>query len=416
MGYRLRLIYAIILFDVIAWAAIGPVMPAFVRGLPEPQAWLALGTGLFLGMQLLSAPLLGELADAVGRRPVFIASALGTLLATLLLVPVRRGLFFANRVSDGLTNGMYAAVRAAITDVSPPDTLFRNQGIEGAIISLGFVVGPLAAGLLLTTFAVAPAHQTAAVVKLSVGLAALNVGLTMWLRETLPHPPPGLAPGALRAAVRRALNPLDLWTRLGRYDDAAGTLRRVVLTQVAFTFCAGNYFYFVPYLSTGPLRMSARDISVFFMYFGTLSIGVNYGFYTFLADRLPPRRAVAGLAAVGVPILAGYGLMGASRVGMYALATVDCLTVSLVGGLLEGSLARQTTATNRGEVFGLNQAIQGLASFATTLVYAGLSLLDLRLPWVWFAGALAGVVWLSVGRRAPGAPAVAVSAAPAAAR
>ena len=34
-----------------------------------------------------------------------------------------------NRLSDGLTNGMYAAVRSAITDISPKDQLFKNLGI-----------------------------------------------------------------------------------------------------------------------------------------------------------------------------------------------------------------------------------------------------------------------------------------------
>lgn len=228
-----------------------------------------------------------------------------------------------------------------------------------------------------------------------VGLAALNIGLTLWLRETLPHRPPGLAPGALRAAVRRALNPLDLWARLRRHDDGSGRLRRLVLTQVAFTLCIGNYFYFVPYLSTGPLRMNARDISVFFMYFGVLSIAINYGFYTFLADRINQHKAIAFLGGLGIPLLVGYGVVGTSWVGVYAIATIDCLTISLVGGLLEGLLARLTTDTTRGEVFGLNQAIQGLASVATTLVYGALSLLDVRLPWAWFAGCLGVVVWLA---------------------
>ena len=60
-------------------AAVGPVLPEFVRGLPQPQLWLSVGTGLFLGVQLFSAPLLGRLGDGYGRRPIFIVSAVGTL-------------------------------------------------------------------------------------------------------------------------------------------------------------------------------------------------------------------------------------------------------------------------------------------------------------------------------------------------
>ena len=82
---RLPLLYAIILVDVVVGAAVGPVLPEFVRGLREPQLWLSAGTGVFLGVQLFSAPLLGRLSDGYGRRPIFILSAIGTLLANALL-------------------------------------------------------------------------------------------------------------------------------------------------------------------------------------------------------------------------------------------------------------------------------------------------------------------------------------------
>ena len=48
--------------------------------------------------------------------------------------------------------------------------------------------------------------------------------------------------------------------------------------------------------------------------------------------------------------------------------------------------------------FGLNQAFQALASFATTLVFGGLSVLDLRLPWGWFGLCLAAVAGLAARR------------------
>jgi DHA1 family tetracycline resistance protein-like MFS transporter len=250
----------------------------------------------------------------------------------------------------------------------------------------------MAAGLLLTTLAVAPADQATYVAALAVSLAAVNVLLSFSLPETHLQRS-GVRGAELRTELSRSLNPLTLWARLRAQDTPARGLRRIVLMQVALTLSTGYYFYFVPFVSMGEQQMDARAISYFFMFFGALSIGLNYVFYTFFADRINQQRAIFWLAALGVPVLAGYGLIGSSRVSLYVLVTFDCLTLSLIQGLLEGLLAQRTTETNRGEIFGLNQALQGLASFATTLVFGGLSVLDLRLPWAWFAVCLGAVAW-----------------------
>lgn len=397
---RLIHIYAIIFLDVVVGSIIGPVLPEFVRGHSQPQLWLALGTSLFLGVQLISAPLLGKLSDAYGRKPIFRLSALGTFLADCLLLPVRMGTYLANRLSDGLTNGLYATVRSAITDISPKEALFRNLGIEGAIISLGFVIGPAIAGLLITTLNLTePTEQARYVVMMAVGLSGLNVLLSFLLRET--HPAEGAATtnGAvwpsLKTELAQSLNVGSLLARLRQKERDHPGLLNLVMMQVALTMAVGYYNYFVAYVSLGAMQMNATDISYFFMYFGGLSVAISYGFYGFIADRINQQRWIFWLAAVGAPVLAAYGLVGTSRVWLYVIVTIDCFTYSLIQGLIEGLMAQKTTDTDRGEIFGLNQAMQGLASFGTTLVFGALSVIDLRLPFAWFASCLVVVAWLA---------------------
>jgi len=392
---RLLLIYAIIFVDVIVGSAVAPVLPAFVKDRSYPELWLALGTGLFLGVQLVSGPLLGKLSDGYGRKPIFVVSAVGTLLANGLLLPVRLGFYLANRLSDGLTNGMYATVRSAITDISPPDKLFKNLGMEGAILSLGFVIGPAVSGLLLTVFdVIQPDVQARVVVEMAVILSVVNVGLSLLLRETKQTPVVAVSKAELRAELRLAISVGTLWQRLGQKDAQSPGLRSLVLMQLALTLSTGYYFYFVTFMSFGPMQMDARQISYFFMYFGFLSVIINYVFYTYFADRINQRRAIVWLAGLSVPVLGGYGLIGTSTLSLYALVTIDCLTISLIQGLIEGLMARHTTDADRGEIFGLNQAMQGVASIVTTLVFGGLSLLDLRLPFAWFAVCIGLVAWL----------------------
>lgn len=391
---RLLKIYAIIFIDVIVGSAVGPILPEFVKGLPQPQLWLAVGTALFLGMQLFSAPLLGKLSDGYGRRPIFIVSAVGTFLADCLLLPVRVGFYFGNRISDGTTNGMYATVRSAITDISPKEQLFKNLGIEGAIISLGFVLGPALSGLLLTTFAIVQSSQASVVAIMAVTLSGLNVLISWSFRETHPNPP-GVDTATLKTELLRSLDVHTLWQRLIVKDRQYGGLKELVLMQLALTLSTGYYFYFVTFASFSALHMDAKAISYFFMYFGGLSVVISYVFYAYIADRINQRRAIFWFALVGVPVLGGYGLVGSSLLWLYILITIDCLTFSLIQGLIEGLMAQRTSDEDRGEIFGINQALQGLASFVTTLVFGALSLLNLGLPFGWFAACLGVVAWLA---------------------
>ncbi|MEZ0485762.1 MFS transporter [Fibrella aquatica] len=388
-------IYAIIFIDVVVGSILGPVLPQFVRGHAQPQLWLALGTALFLGVQLISAPLLGKLSDGYGRKPIFRISSIGTFIANCMLLPIRMGWQLANRFSDGLTNGLYATVRSAITDISPRESLFRNLGIEGAIISLGFVIGPAIAGLLITILDLTdPLEQARYVVIMAVGLSALNVLLSFLLRET--HvTAKGVSRQELTTELVRSLNVSSILARLKQKEREHPGLLTLVLMQVALTGALGYYNYFVAYVSLGELKMNAKDISYFFMYFGGLSVAISYGFYGYLADRINQRRAIFWFALLGIPVLASYGLVGTSKLWLYIIITIDCLTYSLIQGLIEGLMAQKTTDTDRGEVFGLNQAMQGLASFGTTVVFGALSIIDLRLPFAWFGACLAMVAWLS---------------------
>jgi len=391
---RLLLIYVLVLVDVLVGAAITPVMPQFVKGFSRPELWLAGATALFLGLQLLSGPLLGKLADDLGRRPILILSTVGTLLANGLLIPVKAGWLMLNRFSDGITNGMFAAVRSAITDVSPKEDLVKNLGIQGTIVSLGNVLGPMVAGGLLTLMTISTSQQTQYVIYIGIGLSVINVGISLLIGETCGDAK-GVDWARLRQIIRESVNPKKLWQQLAEKEEQRPGLRTLVLVRVALALTQGYYTYFVTYLALSPLRYNTQSIAYFFIYYGGLSVLTSFVFYRYLADRLNQPRAVFWFSLLGIPIVAGYGLVGSSGWILYGLVAVDCLTIGLISGMVEGLIAKQAGEDDKGELFGLVQGLQGFASLLTTLLFGGLSTLDLRLPFVWFMLTLVGVTWLS---------------------
>lgn len=141
----------------------------------------------FLGIQLVAAPLLGTLSDQVGRRPVVLVSAVGTLVATLFLLPVRTVLFFVNRLSDGFTNGLYSLMRSVVADVSEPEEVVKTMGLVSTFQSLGGVLGPLVASAVLW-LGPPKDQQTRWVVVAVLGLSVLNLALSFLFKETPKKP------------------------------------------------------------------------------------------------------------------------------------------------------------------------------------------------------------------------------------
>jgi MFS family permease len=121
--------------------------------------------------QLIGAPWLGGLSDRVGRKRVLFFSQLGGLVAWaifvvallvphveivrvdskltgpfVLLLPVI--LIALSRATDGLINGSISVANAYLADVTAEVDRKASFARLGAAASLGFVIGPLAAGYI----------------------------------------------------------------------------------------------------------------------------------------------------------------------------------------------------------------------------------------------------------------------------
>jgi MFS transporter, DHA1 family, tetracycline resistance protein len=389
---RLLLIYAIVLVDLIAGTAIMPIFPAFVKGLANPSTWLTGATGLFMGMQLISAPLLGSLSDKFGRRPIFLFTSIGTFFATCLLIPLRTWSLFTNRISDGLTNGLYTAVRSAITDISTKENLFKNMGIEGAIVSLGVISGPMVTGVLIAAFDLTETQQISAVIMTGISLSGLNIGLSLMVKETNQHR--STAPIHLGKELAQNLNLITLIKKLKLKSETRQGLFPMALMQIFFVMSTGYHFYFIPFASLGELQMNTKEVAYIFLYFGAMSVIANPLYFTYVIGRLNKIKAVVCFAAMGVALHIGYANVHQSVTILYLILTVDCFTNSLIGGTLDGMIADKTSENDRGEIFGTIQALGGVANLLTTLIYGTLTLFNPSLPFYWFATCVGVVAYL----------------------
>lgn len=129
---------------------LAPLVLKFTGGnVPTAGLWIGIFGAAWGLAQFLFSPVQGAASDALGRRPVVLASNLGTGLDYLLmaLAPNLWWLLVA-RIISGCTAASVSTAYAYMSDVTPPEGRAKVFGLMGAAFGVGFVVGPGLGGVL----------------------------------------------------------------------------------------------------------------------------------------------------------------------------------------------------------------------------------------------------------------------------
>ncbi|PJJ84678.1 TCR/Tet family MFS transporter [Mucilaginibacter auburnensis] len=150
----LGFIFATLLIDVTGLGIIIPVVPKLIAhlingDLSHASAYAGWLTASYAIMQFACAPLIGNLSDRFGRRPVLLCSLVGFGIDYLFsaFAPTIAWLF-VGRIVAGITGASFTTATAYIADVSEPEKRAQNFGMVGAAFGVGFIVGPVIGGIL----------------------------------------------------------------------------------------------------------------------------------------------------------------------------------------------------------------------------------------------------------------------------
>ncbi len=147
-------VFITIFLDVLAIGIIIPVFPVLLKGFTNnDSASAAYMMGIFgfgwAFMQFFASPILGNLSDRFGRRPIMLVGNLGMGLDYLFMAMASSlPWLFVGRLISGVTAGTISAAQAYITDVTPPEKRAGTFGLVGAAWGIGFVFGPAIGGIL----------------------------------------------------------------------------------------------------------------------------------------------------------------------------------------------------------------------------------------------------------------------------
>ena len=353
------IVVAAAVIDVIGFGIVAPVLPSLIvrlgqldlAGATRIGGWLL---ATFAAAQFVAGPIIGNLGDRYGRRPVLLACmACFAIDYGLQAIAPTLAWLFAGRAIAGVTGAIYGPAGAVIADVSPPEQRAAGYGLLGAAFGIGFVIGPALGGLLATLGPRAPFLAAAA-------LALLNALVMFFLLpETLARE--NRRPFRLRDAhVIGAFRPLFA---AGPHEKGAAPL-----LIAWFVWQLGSVVYPATWSFWAAIRFgwSPREIGWSLAWVGLLMGLVQILLTGRVGKRLGERgAAVLGLACGAACILAYAFVTQAWEV--YAFFLVGAVG-AIAWPALNGLLSRLVDATRQGALQGGIGAMNSVAAVVGPLI------------------------------------------------
>ncbi len=345
----LGFIFVTLLLDVTGFGIVIPVFPKLITELIHGSitdasrygGWLMF---TFSTAQFVCSPVMGNLGDRYGRRPVLLASVFGLGVDYIVLAFAPSiGWLFLGRLFAGIFGASFTTAGAYIADISPPEKRAQNFGILGVSFGLGFIIGPVIGGLLGQFGSRVPF------------LAAAGLSLLNWLYGFF------VLPESLKLELRRPFqwklaNPAGSLLHLRKSPVVAGLMESLVFIYVAAYAVQSTWTYFTMQRFQWDSAMVGYSLGVA----GVLFAVVQGGLIRVVIPRLGQKRSVyAGLSMYGVGFLL-FSLASRSWM-MFAFLVPYCLG-GIAGPALQSILSTQVPANEQGQLQGALTSLMSLAA------------------------------------------------------
>ncbi|MES1161228.1 MAG: TCR/Tet family MFS transporter, partial [Bacteroidota bacterium] len=352
-------IFITLLIDIMGWGLIIPVMAdliAQLKGIPVNQAstYGALLLSVFAITQFLFAPVMGNLSDKYGRRPVLLLSLFGFGVDYIILaLAPAYGWLFIGRVIAGMTGASFTTATAYIADVSVDETTrAKNFGLIGAAFGLGFVLGPALGGFLSTWGIRAPFYAAAT-------LCLLNCVYGYFFL------PESLSKDNRRAFEWKRANPFGSLKFLTQHPEIGGLAISFFLIYLGSQSVQGNWNFFTIYR----FHWSEKTVGISLALVGVLVGGVQAGLTRVINPKIGNEKSIylgLSLYALGLVLFAF-----ASQSWMMFVFLIPYCLGGLCGPSLQSVISGHVPSNQQGELQGALTSLMSLTTIIGPLIMNG---------------------------------------------
>jgi DHA1 family tetracycline resistance protein-like MFS transporter len=315
----------------------------------------------------LAAPILGQLSDRFGRRPVLALSIAGTALGYVIFAlgihAASIPLLFLGRALDGLTGGNIAVAQAAIGDISDDTNRQKNFGLLGAAFGLGFIIGPYLGGKLSEPgvsfyglFTTPSWFSATTPFWFATGLCVLNVVLILTrFPETI----------ARKDRDKR----IAFGTSVSNVVRGFTSPRLRVLLSSSFLF-NGGFTFFTTFFGVYLFRKFGFSQGKTGDYFAVVGLFIAFSqavVVPVVAKRLPDYR-VLRFAFFGVALAMSGFFLASSSWQLWAIIPVFTFFNGLVMANQSSLISRSAEPGRQGEAMGISSSVMNLAQVPASIL------------------------------------------------
>jgi DHA1 family tetracycline resistance protein-like MFS transporter len=358
----LGFIFITLLIDITGFGIIIPVLPKLLEHLIHGNlsdaarygGWMTFAYSI---MQFLFAPVLGNLSDKYGRRPILLGSLMGFAIDyTFLAFAPTVWWLFVGRIIAGITGASFTTASAYIADISEPEKRAQNFGIIGAAFGIGFIIGPVLGGVL-------GQYSTKLPFLAAAGLALINAIYGFFIL------PESLALEYRRPFEWKRANPIGSLMQLKKYPAVSGLIASLVLIYIAAHAVQSTWTFFT--MSRFGWTESLVGYSLGLV--GLLSGLVQGLLIRVTIPKLGQKKSiVVGLALYSIALFL-FAFATQSWM-MFAILIPYCLG-GIAGPALQGLISTQIPPNEQGELQG------GLTSLMSVTSIIGPPLMTTLFAW-----------------------------------
>ena len=378
-GSTFKVLFSVILVEIIAFASVIPILPLLLTAPESPLFILpdtmSVGTGyILLGLitasypfgQFISTPILGQLSDKYGRRPLLMFSIMGTVVANTVfgigVLTANIPLLLVSKLFDGLTGGNVSVVQASVADISSDEKKAERFSKLGAAFGVGLSLGPAIAGLL-SSGSLSKFFTPSTPFFFAAGTSMISLSIVYFkLQETSPM-------------NTGKMNPKMPFLKIKQYL-VESSLRSLFLTNLLYFIGFAFFTTFSNVILSNRFGLEQLQIGGYYLLIGLMLVATRFTIVPrVFEDREESSMIVPGLAATSALL---FSLFGAGNLALYLFITGGfVISNSITQVAIQSTVSIGSKSQDQGVALGiyssmraLGQSIPGLIAGVAAAAYS----------------------------------------------